>query len=318
MTHGLYPHLEPHDSGMLAVSGVHRVYWEACGNPRGVPVVFVHGGPGGGCSPWNRRLFDPAHWRVILFDQRGCGRSTPHASLHENTTPDLVADMERLRRHLDVERWHLFGGSWGSTLALAYAQAHAERTLGLVLRGVFLASREEVAWFYGGGAARVFPEAWARFRGHVRPDQRDDLLGAYYKLLRSSDPETVAEAALAWTRWEVACSRLQPGEPDAPLDTRFAAAIARIESHYFVHDAWLAPDQLLDGVAQIAHLPCRIVQGRYDIVCPPITAWRLAERWPGAKLDIVTHAGHSALEPPILSGLVAATDEMRAYRGQHR
>ncbi|MBP48101.1 MAG: prolyl aminopeptidase [Myxococcales bacterium] len=305
----LYPECEPYDSGHLSVSGVHQVYWERSGNPKGVPVIFVHGGPGGGCSPWNRRLFDPAHWNVTLFDQRGCGRSTPHASLHENTTPDLIADMERLRRHLDVHKWLVFGGSWGSTLGLAYAQSYPERTLGLILRGVFLAGQDELDWFYGGGAGRVFPEAWAKFRGHVRPDERDDLLNAYYKRLRSSDPEIMVDAARAWTRWEMSCSRLIPGHRE--VDDALALSLARIETHFFVHDAWLEPNQLISGVDKIAHLPCTIVQGRYDMVCPPISAWRIAERWPKAKLQIVGQAGHSSLESGILSGLLNATDAMR-------
>ena len=308
----LFPAIDAHASGQLPVSGVHRVYWETSGNPTGQPAVFIHGGPGGGCAPWNRRIFDPDFWRLTLFDQRGCGRSTPHASLHENTTPALIADMERLRIHLGVERWLVFGGSWGSTLALAYAQAHPDRVTGLILRGVFLASRAELAWFYGGGAARIFPEAWQIFSAHIPADERDDMVGAYYKRLRSSDEEVVEEAALAWTRWEMACSRLVP-EPDGRgADIRFALALARVETHFFVHDAWLTPDQLLDGVPLIAHLPCRIVQGRYDMVCPPINAWHLVQRWPRARLEIETHAGHSALEPPILAGLVAATEAMRS------
>lgn len=312
MTSPLFPSLDAHAHGHLPVSDHHQVYWETSGNPEGTPAVFVHGGPGGGCAPWNRRFFDPSFWRLTLFDQRGCGRSIPHASLHENTTADLIADMERLRVHLGVERWLVFGGSWGSTLALAYAQSHPERVTGLILRGVFLASRPELTWFYGGGAGRVFPAAWQAFESHIPPEERGDMVAAYYKRLRSDDPEVVAAAALAWTLWEMFCSRLEPGPHARNVDVRFALAIARIETHYFAHDAWLKPNQLLDDVPRIAHLPCHIVQGRYDMVCPPINAWHLAERWPRARLQIKTHAGHSALEPPILRGLVAATEAMRS------
>lgn len=314
MIDALFPDLEAHASGYLPVSGIHRLYWESAGAPQGEPVVFVHGGPGGGCSPWNRRLFHPDFWRVILFDQRGCGRSTPFASLHENTTADLIADMERLRVHLGVERWLVFGGSWGSTLALAYAQAHPDRVTGLVLRGVFLASRPELQWFYGGGAGRFFPAAWQAFSEHVPAEERADLITAYYRRLCSHDQAEVAEAALAWTRWEMACSRLEPNLDPSGVDVRFALALARIETHYFVHDAWLRPGQLLDGVARIKHLPCHIVQGRYDMVCPPVNAWHLAQRWPRARLHILTHAGHSALEPAILGGLIAATEALRLER----
>ena len=309
--HALFPELEAHAKGHLPVSGLHRIYWETSGNPSGEPAIFIHGGPGGGCSPWNRRLFDPDFWRLTLFDQRGCGRSTPFASLHENTTPHLIADMERLRVHLGIERWLLFGGSWGSTLALAYAQAHPERVSGLVLRGVFLASRAELSWFYGGGAGRFFPASWRAFSQHVAEAERGDLLAAYYKRLRGDDREVVAAAALAWTRWEMSCSRLVPSQPPPAVDVRFALALARIETHFFVHDSWLRPNQLLHGVDRIRHLPCHIVQGRYDMVCPPINAWRVAERWPRARLHIVTQAGHSALEPAILSGLIAANEAIR-------
>lgn len=293
------------------MSGVHRVYWESSGNPDGAAALFIHGGPGGGCAPWNRRLFDPNFWHLTLFDQRGCGRSTPHASLHENTTADLICDIERLRQHRGVERWLIFGGSWGSTLALAYAQAHPDRVTGIVLRGVFLASRAEMSWFYGGGAGRVFPEAWRLFIEHLSPEERSDVVASYYKRLRSSDPERAAEAAMAWTQWEMSCSRLSPDDATQHPNARFALSLARIETHFFVHDAWLREGQLLDEIHKITHLPCHIVQGRYDMVCPPITAWQLAERWPKAQLQMVTHAGHSALEPPILKALVAATEAMR-------
>jgi proline iminopeptidase len=306
MVQSLFPDIEPFDSGMLAVSGGHRLYFEQCGAPAGLPVVFLHGGPGGGCAPWNRRLFDPTRYRVVLFDQRGCGRSTPHASLYDNTTWDLIEDIERLRVRVGVRRWLVFGGSWGSTLALAYAERYPERVLGLVLRGVFLSTRDEFDWFYRGGTARLFPDAWEDFVGPLDPAERADPLAAWYRRLTDDDAAVQLQAARVWTAWEMRTSRLRPDFRADSAGDHFALAIARIEAHYFVHDSWLRPNQLLDEIGRVAHLPCRIVQGRYDAICPPSTAWRLHRAWPGSELQFVDDAGHSALEPGILAGLLAA------------
>jgi proline iminopeptidase len=311
----LYPVIEPHDSGMLAVSELHRVYYQQSGRSDGHAVLFLHGGPGGGCQGWNRRLFDPGHYRVVLFDQRGCGRSQPHGSLVENTTWHLVADIERLRVHLGIERWLVFGGSWGSTLALAYAQQHPERVVGLILRGIFLMRPEDVRWFYGDGTRQLFPEAWQRFVEPIPEQEREDLVAAYYKRLVAGGRDQQMEYALSWTRWETATSRLCPEPSDVErVRPSFAFALARIESHYFVHGGWLrCPDQLLVDMPRIAHLPGIIVQGRYDAICPPSAAWSLCKAWPASQLQIVAAAGHSALEPEILSRLVAATDQARAW-----
>jgi len=312
----LFADIEPYANGWLAVDGLHEIYWETCGNPQGMPVVFLHGGPGGGCLPHHRRFFDPAYWRVVLLDQRGAGRSTPAAELRENTTPNLVADLERLRAHLDVERWLIFGGSWGSTLGLAYAEAHPQRCLGLVLRGVFLARPTELAWFLK-GMGRIFPEAWREFAGFLPENERDDLLAGYYRRLIDPDPARHMPAARAWDRYEGACSTLLPSESTPQFETDTAAlAIARIEAHYFVHGAFLEDNQLLRDVGRIRHLPCTIVQGRYDIVCPPATADVLARAWPEAELVIVPDAGHSVREPGITRELVAAVERMRVRFGR--
>jgi proline iminopeptidase len=302
----LFPESQPFETGMLPVSGVHRLYYEQSGQRDGVPVVFLHGGPGGGCAPWNRRLFDPDVYRVVLFDQRGCGRSTPHASLHENTTWDLVEDIERLRRKLAIERWFVFGGSWGSTLALAYAERYPERVLGLVLRGVFLSTRSEFDWFYRGGTAHLFPDAWEDFLAPLPLAERADPLGAWHRRLTDDDPAVQLAAAQVWTEWEMRTSRLRTEKGGVGASDAFALAIARIEAHYFVHDSWLAPDQLMNDLGRITHLPCRIVQGRYDAICPPATAWRLHRAWPGSEIELVDDAGHSALENGILAGLLRA------------
>jgi proline iminopeptidase len=307
----LFAEIEPYANGMLAVSGLHQLYWETCGNPQGVPVVFLHGGPGGGCLPHHRCFFDPGFWRVVLFDQRGAGRSVPPAELQDNTTPDLVADLERLRGHLGIERWAVFGGSWGSTLALAYAEAHPDRCLGLVLRGIFLARPGELDWFLR-GMGQIFPEAWRAFAGFLPGSERGDLLESYYRRLTDPDPARHMPAARAWDRYEGACSTLLPAEAAPHFETDTAAlAIARIEAHYFVHGAFLDDDQLLRDIARIRHLPCTIVQGRYDIVCPPVTADALARAWPEAELVIVPDAGHSVREPGIARELVAALERMR-------
>jgi len=309
----LYPEIEPYASGHLTLDAVHTMYWECCGNPHGVPVVFLHGGPGGGSLPHHRRFYDPSFWNIVLYDQRGAGRSTPCATVHGNTTQDLVADLERLREKLRVPRWLVFGGSWGSTLALAYAQAHPERVLGLVLRGIFLASRTEIDWFMH-GIRNVFPEAWRTFAEFLPPAERGDLLRNYYRRLTDPDPAVHLPAAHSWDRYEGACSTLLP-QPDAA--TKFdaddaALAIARIEAHYFVNEAWLREGELLAGVARIRHLPCTIVQGRYDIVCPPVTADQLARAWPEAEYIVVPDAGHSVREPGITRELVAAVRRMES------
>ena len=307
----LHPEQEPHASGWLAVGGRHELYWEESGNPDGVPVVFLHGGPGGGCLPFHRRFFDPAFWRIVLFDQRGAGRSLPPAEVADNTTPHLVADIERLRRHLAIERWLVFGGSWGSTLALAYAEAHAERCLGLVLRGIFLARAAEIDWFMH-GMGQFFPEAWRAFAGFLPEAERADLLGSYYRRLTDPDPAVHVPAAHAWDAYETACSTLlPPASPPQFASAATALALARLEAHYFAHGAFLEDDQLLRDVPAIRHLPCTIVQGRYDVVCPPASAAALAAAWPEAELVIVPDAGHSVREPGIVRELVAAVERMR-------
>ena len=309
----LYPECVPRASGMLALDGRHAMYWEECGNPRGTPLLFIHGGPGGGSLPHHRRFYDPAHWRIVLYDQRGAGRSTPVADLTDNTTAHLVDDIERLREHLRIERWVLFGGSWGSTLALVYAQAHPQRVLGLVLRGVFLASRSEIDWFVD-GMRRIFPEAWRAFAHFLPPEERTDLLANYHRRLTDPDPRVHGPAAVAWDRYETACSTLlpTPGPNVRSEGDAGALAIARIEAHYFVHHAFLAPNQILGGVPRIRHLPCTIVQGRYDIICPPAAADSLAHAWPEAEHIVVPDAGHSVREPGTTRALVAAVQRMQA------
>ncbi len=298
---------------MLALDGRHTMYWEECGNPNGVPLLFIHGGPGGGSLPHHRRFYDSSCWRIVLYDQRGAGRSTPVAEVTDNTTAHLVDDIERLRTHLGVDSWLLFGGSWGSTLALVYAEAHPERVLGLVLRGIFLATRPEVDWFID-GMQRIFPEAWREFTHFLSPAERVDVLAPYYLHLTNPDPRIHGPAAQAWDRYESACSTLLPkAERGGRLDGDAGAlAIARIEAHYFVHDAFLAPNQILDHVPRIRHLPCTIVQGRYDIICPPVSADALARAWPEAEYIVVPDAGHSVREPGTTRELVAAVQRMQA------
>ena len=303
----LYPEIEPYASGRIALDRLHTMHWETCGNPAGVPLVFLHGGPGGGCLPHHRRFYDPAFFRIVLYDQRGCGASTPTASLVDNTTQFLVEDLERLRESLGIERWVVFGGSWGSTLALAYAQAHPDRVLGLVLRGIFLATQREIDWFMH-GIANVFPEAWRAFAAFLPGTERDDLLGNYYRRLTDADPAVHLPAAQAWDRYEGACSTLLPQpDPIAKFDSDAAAlAIARLEAHYFVHRGFLREGELLAGIPRMRHIPCIIVQGRYDVVCPPVTADALARAWPEAEYVVVPDAGHSVREPGITRELVAA------------
>jgi proline iminopeptidase len=313
----LYPRVDPYRSGTLPVSPLHTLYHEEVGTPQGRPAVFLHGGPGGGIEEDYRRYFDPARWRLVLFDQRGCGRSTPHAELRENTTWDLVADIERLREALGIDKWVVFGGSWGSTLALAYAETHPERCLGLILRGIFLLRRSELLWFYQDGASHLFPEAWDEYLAPIPEVERGDLMSAYHRRLTSEDPQLRMQAARAWSIWEGSTSKLHP---DARLverfsGDRFAEAFARIECHYFVNGAFLRSDtQLLDDAHRIAHLPGVIVQGRYDVVCPATSAWALHKRWPRAELRLIADAGHSISEPGIVDALVQATDDF-ASRG---
>jgi len=310
----LYPELEPHDSGWLAVSPLHRIYYEICGNPDGKPAVFLHGGPGGGSSPKYRRYHDPQAYRIVVFDQRGCGKSEPHASLEDNTTWHLVADMEALRAHLGIERWQVFGGSWGSTLALAYAQSHPQRVTELVLRGIFTLRRDEVQWFYQRGASWIFPDAWEHYLAPIPEVERGDLVGAYYRRLTGDDAAVRAGAARAWSVWEGSTSYLIPDAENIARTSgdEFAAALARIECHYFVHGGFFEHEgQLLHNVDPMRHIPGVIVQGRYDVVCPMGTAWELHRAWPEADFKVVGDAGHSAGEAGIVHELVSATDRFR-------
>ncbi|HZH30594.1 MAG TPA: prolyl aminopeptidase [Pyrinomonadaceae bacterium] len=307
----LYPEIEPYDQGMLPVSPVHTLYYEQCGNPEGQPVVFLHGGPGGGTSPDYRRFFDPAAYRIVLFDQRGSGKSTPHANLEENTTWHLVADIEQVREHLGIESWVVFGGSWGSTLALAYAQTHPARARAMVLRGIFLCRPKEIRWFYQEGASAVYPDAWEHYVKVIPEAERGDLLGAFHRRLTSDDEAVRLEAARAWSVWEGSTSKLYPDEDFIAHfgDPQFALAFARIECHYFMNNAFFETDNyLIENVGRIRHIPAVIVQGRYDVVCPLMSAWELHRAWPEADLRIIPDAGHSALEPGTRSALVEATD----------
>jgi proline iminopeptidase len=306
-----YPEIEPYRQGHLDVGDGHTLYFEESGNPAGKPVVFLHGGPGGGTEPKHRRFFDPKAYRIVLFDQRGCGKSRPHASLEANTTWHLVADIERLREHLGVEKWQVFGGSWGSTLALAYAEAHPTRVTELVLRGIFLLRKSEIDWFYQGGASAIFPDAWEAFRDHIPAAERSDFVKAYYARLTSSDAAVRSAAARVWSVWEGRTSCLIPNVDliERTAGDEFALAFARIECHYFIHDGWVDGDKaLLANVDKIRHIPTVIAQGRYDVVCPATSAWDLHRAFPEADLRIVPDAGHAAAEPGIVHELVSATD----------
>jgi proline iminopeptidase len=309
----LYPAVEPFDVGRLDVGDGHTLYYEQCGHPRGRPALFVHGGPGGGGDTNARRFFDPARYRIVVFDQRGAGRSTPPAAIENNTTRHLVEDIERLRARLEIERWLVFGGSWGSTLALAYAQAHPRAVTALVLRGIFLLRRREIDWFYQDGAGRLFPEEWERYLAPIPETERHDLLAAYHRRLTGEDRETRLAAARAWSGWEGATSSLlpDPARVQQFASEDFALALARIEAHYFVNGGFFEREnELLDGVERIRHIPAVIVHGRYDVVCPVENAWELHQAWPEARLRIVADAGHSAYEPGITDELVRATDEL--------
>ncbi|MBA1155904.1 prolyl aminopeptidase [Microvirga mediterraneensis] len=305
-----YPEIEPYDHGMLDVGDGHRVYWEMCGNPQGKPVVFLHGGPGGGCTPTQRRLFDPDKYRILLFDQRGCGRSTPYASLEANTTWHLVADIERLRAMMGVDKWMVFGGSWGSTLALAYAETHPERVTELVLRGIFTLRRPELLWYYQEGASWIFPDKWEGFLAPIPEEERGDLMAAYRKRLTDPDPAVRAEAARAWSLWEGETITLlhNQGYSDQFGDEHYAIAFARIENHYFVNEGWFEDGQLIRDAHRLKDIPGVIIQGRYDIATPAKTAWELHKAWPEAKFIMVPDAGHAVSEPGITHHLIEATD----------
>jgi proline iminopeptidase len=307
----LYPEIEPHLSGRLAVSSTHELFYEVSGNPDGKPAVFLHGGPGGGTDPKQRRFFDPARYRIVLFDQRGCGKSTPHASLEDNDTWSLVSDIEALRDHLGVERWQVFGGSWGSTLALAYAEKHPARVSELVLRGIFLLRDWELSWFYQEGTSFLFPDAYEKYIEPIPPDERGDLRAAYHRRLTGDDPVERQRAARAWSVWEASTSFLLQNEEHIAHsgEDDFSLAFARIEAHYFKNGGFFETEtQLLDEADKIKDIPGVIVQGRYDVVCPVKNAWELSKVWPKADLRIVPDAGHSAFEPGNVHELVLATD----------
>lgn len=307
--YSLYPELHPYVQHTLAVEPPHVLHIEECGNPRGIPVLFVHGGPGAGCEDYHRRFFDPERYRIILFDQRGCGRSTPHASLEGNTTQALVEDMERIRVHLDIEQWLLFGGSWGSTLSLVYAETHPERVLGLILRGIFMCRPHEIQWFYQEGASRLFPEYWQEYLAPIPETERGDLVAAFYRRLTAENEMERMAAAKAWSLWEGKTSTLRPSESviDHFGNPYTALSLARIECHYFVHDSFLQPDQILRDAGRLKGIPGVIVHGRYDVVCPVENAWQLHRVWPDAQLKIIPDAGHSASEPGTVDALIQAT-----------
>ncbi|WP_170369911.1 prolyl aminopeptidase [Ruegeria arenilitoris] len=305
----LYPPVDPFDQRVVDMGDGHRIYVEQCGNPDGIAVVVLHGGPGGGCSPAMRRYFDPEVYRVILFDQRGCGRSRPTASVENNTTWHLVADIERLRKLFEIDDWIVFGGSWGATLALIYAQTHPDRVTRLVLRGVFLATQAELDWFYGGGAGKFWPEQWARFTSLLRDSELSDTIGAYNKRLFSGDRATEILYARAWSHWENALASIHTNGAVGESPGEYARTFARLENHYFINKAFLEYDgQILDRMDRIAHIPGHIVQGRYDMICPPQAAWSLAEKWPEAELKMVRQAGHALSEPGISAELVRIMD----------
>jgi proline iminopeptidase len=313
----LYPPIEPYAVHRLSVDPVHTLYVEECGNPDGIPAVFLHGGPGAGCGASHRTFFDPARYRIVLFDQRGCGRSTPHAEITANSTWHLVEDMERIREALGIERWLVFGGSWGSTLALAYAQAWPDRVSALVVRGIFLCRDEEIRWFYQEGANWVFPDWWQDFLAPIPEPERGDLVRAYHRRLTGADEVARMGAAKAWSLWEGRTATLLPDEAVRGFfgDPRLALSLARIECHYFVNQSFLAPNQLLRDAHRLADIPGVIVQGRYDLICPMRSAWELSAAWPRAELVVVPDAGHSAFEPGIRRALVAATDRFARELG---
>lgn len=308
----LYPEIKPYARHNLAVDDVHTLYIDESGSADGIPVLFVHGGPGGGCGRYDRRYFDPEKYRIILFDQRGAGRSTPHAELRNNTSQELVADMERIRSHLGVEKWVLFGGSWGSTLSVLYAETHPERVLGAVLRGIFLCRDEDIHWFYQSGASRIFPDYWQEFIAPIPEAERENMLAAYYARLTSSNELAKMGAAKAWATWEGRCSTLRPSNDvvDSFAEPHRALSISRIEAHYFVNNCWLETNQLVRDAHKLADIPSIIVHGRYDMVCPLDGAFALHQAWPNSTLQIIRDAGHSAQEPGIVDALIHATNDM--------
>lgn len=308
----LYPHLEPYVNHTIEVDPPHKLHVEECGNPSGIPVVFLHGGPGSGCEPYHRRFFDPDRYRIILFDQRGCGRSSPHAGLQGNTTQALVSDIELIREKLGIDKWVVFGGSWGSTLGLVYAETNPERVLGLVLRGIFLCRPREIHWFYQEGASRIFPDYWQEYLKPIPEAKHDDLLHAYYDCLTSNNEVERMAAAKAWSLWEGRCATLQPSKvvADHFSDPFTALSLARIECHYFVNNSFLEENQILRNAKRLHDIPGVIVQGRYDMVCPIESAWDLHQVWPQAELNIIDDAGHSASEPGIINALLEATNAM--------
>ena len=312
----LYPAIAPYNEGKLKVSALHTIHYEQSGNPQGKPVIFLHGGPGGGITPVYRQYFNPHKWRIVIFDQRGCGQSTPYAELRENTTWDLVSDIEKLREHLGIESWVVFGGSWGSTLSLAYSQTHPDRCKGLILRGIFMLRNSEIRWFYQEGASNIYPDAWQEYLQPIPVAERHDLLSAYYQRLTSNDRQTRLTAARAWSVWEASTSKLIPSDLTKERfgSAEFAEAFARIECHYFVNQGFFqSENQLLENIDRIRHLPGVIVQGRYDVVCPMITAWELHQVWQEAEFIVVPDAGHSISEPGIKTALLDASDRFADF-----
>jgi len=314
---GLFPEIKPNRQWRLAVDAPHELYVEECGNPDGIPVLFLHGGPGGGCLPYHRRFYDPETYRIILFDQRGAGQSTPHAELEGNTSQALIADIEAVREDCGVDQWLVFGGSWGSTLALLYAQAHPQRVSGLIVRGIFLCRPEDIHWFYQHGASRLFPEYWEQYIAPVAESERGDMVSAYYRLLTSDDELTRLKAARAWTLWEGRTISLLPcKETEQSFSVaKFALAMGRIECHYFINNCFLEDNQILNNIDKIAHIPAIIVHGRYDVVCPVDQAFALHAAWPQAELQIIANAGHAASEQGIVDALVSATRDMARRLG---
>lgn len=310
---GLFPSISVSQSGYLAVDDLHEIYWETCGNPEGTPVVFLHGGPGAGAAPDHRRFFDPASYRIVVFDQRGAGRSRPQGELKDNSTQHLIADLEALRQELDIKRWVVFGGSWGSTLALAYAQAHPQSVRGLILRGIFLGRRSEIDWFLN-GMRMIFPDEWARFSNFLPAEERDDLLAGYHRRLVDPDPLVHMPAARVWSTFEGCCSTLLPNPAkQTPFgEDAMALNLARIEAHYFVNSIFLPHNALLENLDRIRDIPAVIVQGRYDVVCPIVTAYELHQAWPEADYIVVPDAGHSAMEPGVRRALISATERFKA------
>ena len=305
----LYPEILPHKFGHLAVDNLHQIYWEECGNPQGVPIVFVHGGPGAGSSPASRRFFDPDYYRIIVFDQRGSGRSLPLGEIRNNTTPLLIQDMESLREHLGITQWHIFGGSWGSTLAIAYAEHHPDHCISMILRGIFLCRQSEIDWFLY-GMRTIFPEQWYEFNAFLPPDERHDLLTSYHARLMNPDPDIHMPAAFSWSKYEGACATLLPSQAtvNSFLDPVIALGLARMEAHYFSNNIFLPDNYLMDNIGKIQHIPTTIVQGRYDVVCPIVTAHEVIQKWPEAKYVVVPDAGHSAYDPTLCRELVKACE----------